>query len=157
MTAARGRASGCALVLIAPTLIVAGLLAASPAAAAELLSLRNLTRGAGEYVARFSVTVSNATVLAVCRVPRGWSIGATDRGNGDGALTAEAVPGVAPLQNQRTADFDNLFLIDQPEPVAHPARFRGTAMVGTRGGASPPRERPIDRGNIVLEPAERCP
>lgn len=131
-------------------------LAAAPGQAAELLSIRGVTR-TGEVLSRFRLEIANASVVAVCRIPRGWSISATDIGNGNSSISGEAVPGAAPLRAAAGPVLEDMFLIDQPEPTAHPARFQGSATIGAQGSTQPPQGRPLDGGNIVLAPAERCP
>lgn len=137
-------------------LVVLLCLTALPGEAAELLSIRGVTR-AGEVLSRFRLEIANASVVAVCRIPRGWSISAADIGNGNSAVSGEAVPGAAPLRAATGPVLEEVFLIDQPEPNAHPARFQGSATVGAQGSTQPPQERPLDGGNIALAPAERCP
>ncbi|WP_119422893.1 hypothetical protein [Desertibaculum subflavum] len=132
------------------------LAATVPGQAAELLSIRGITR-TGEVLSRFRLDIANASVVAVCRIPRGWSIGATDIGNGNSSVSGEAVPGAAPLRAATGPVLEDMFLIDQPEPTAHPARFQGTATVAAQGSTQPPQDRPLDGGNIALSAAERCP
>jgi hypothetical protein len=130
-------------------------LAAGSADAAELLSIRGTTRS-GEVLSRFRLEITNASVVAVCRIPRGWSISASNKGTGDAEVAGEAVPGAAPLRAASAPSLDDMFLIDQPEPSGHPARFQGSATVSQQGSTEPPRERRLDGGNIALEPAESC-
>ena len=82
---------------------------------------------------------------------------AADLGNGNAAVSGEVVPGAMTLRSATGPVLEDMFLIDQPEPNAHPARFQGSASVAAQGSTQPPRDRPLDGGNVALTPAERCP
>ena len=67
-------------------------------------------------------------------------IPAADIGDGNSVVSGEATPGTAPLRAASESTLDEMFLIDQPEPSAHPARFESSATVGVEGGTQPPRD-----------------
>lgn len=127
----------------------------------ELLSLAGLPVQSGEYVAAFHIDTMSVDILAVCRLPSGWTLTAGNHGGPGGELGGQATVGAAFVQGARPPEFHSLFLVDiaaaaHPDPKAPPP-FSGTVDVGRYGVDAPPATRPMISASYKLRPAARCP
>ena len=141
-------------------------LAASPACAqpASLLSLGGIVLKPNEYVSEFDVRTWGLTILAVCRIPRGWRITAGTDGSFGGSLAGQAGVGAAALGQRDLGRLQGMFLVRGPIGGRHdrpqgdrPATFAGTVTIGTYGVDAPGRRGDLDASRITLAPAARCP
>lgn len=141
----------------------------SAADASELLSIRGITLPEHGYVKAFRIETWDVKVLAVCRLPGGWTITAGKSADPSGILAGEASLGVTWLNNQSLDQLRQLFLIEVsgyqerelPMPNVpggvFPATFSGKLVVGTYGNHDDAHEVPITPANLFREPATRCP
>lgn len=144
------------------------LLYAMPARAAqtELLSLIGLPLADGEYVSGFEMQTWSVEVLAVCRLPTGWTVKAGNAGDPGGVLSGSANIGAAFVDRERLDAFGSMFLVrvgryraeadDEPEGTHFPATFSGTATIG-RYGQDGTRQVTLSGRNVRRRAAARCP
>jgi hypothetical protein len=137
------------------------------AADTELLSIVGINLPENGYVNEFNIETWGVEVLAVCRLPEGWTITAGKSADPSGILKGEASLGVTFLNQHRIGELRGLFLVhlesyqaeERVEPnVVYPATFKGTISVGTYGGGDiGGREIRIAPTNLLRTPAARCP
>ena len=150
-------------------LALAGSALPSLADAGELLSIRGITLPEHGYVKAFRIETWGVMVLAVCRLPPGWTITAGKSADPSGILAGEASLGVTYLNGQNLDQFRKLFLIEVSDyrerelPIpnvpggVYPATFSGKLVVGTYGNHDDAHEVAIMPANLFREPATQCP
>ena len=91
----------------------------------ELLSLTGLPVAQGEDVSGFELQTWTVQVLAVCRLPLGWTVTAGNDGDPGGVLLGSANIGAAFVGRDRQADFRSMFLVrigrDRAQAIDNPA------------------------------------
>ena len=135
----------------------------------ELLSIRGITLPEHGYVKAFRIETWGVTVLAVCRLPPGWTITAGKSADPSGILAGEASLGSTYLNSQKPDQLHQLFLIEVSDyrerelaipnvpGGVFPATFSGKLIIGTYGNHDDAHEVPIAPANLFREPATRCP
>lgn len=114
--------------------ILGSILAFYPATGAELISLRGIRLAPGSYVWGFRVNIRGARLLAVCRVPGGWSVQASNYPesglykNGGGEIVGGASVGHVAFDAAHLGELSRLFLI-QPDKHAGAPRLDGSITV----------------------------
>jgi hypothetical protein len=153
-------------ILLAAT---AALAPCAPARAGEgqayLLSIAEIALAPREYVDRFSIDTWEVEILAICRLPPGWTITAGKDATPTGSIGGEASHGVTFLDAARLSELQDMALIALDGPVdwqphgTIPATFAGHAEVGIYGtGDDLPRRRiAFTAANLRLTPAAGCP
>jgi hypothetical protein len=141
--------------------IVLTLPCASHAGARALLSIVDLPISSGQYVSGFQIHTTNVDVLAVCKIPDGWSITAASQGGPNGELDGQGVLGVAFVEGRNPAAFKGLFLIDTGRPAkgasAIGRMFDGSVTVGRYGADGKDATVALKPGAYRLTAATRCP
>ena len=126
-----------------------------------LLSIVALPVLPGQYVSGFQIHTTNVEVLAVCKIPDGWSITAASQGGPNGALEGQGVLGVAFVDGRNPDAFKGLFLIDTGRPAkgasAIGRMFEGSVTVGRYGADGKDAALALKPGSYRLLPATRCP
>src|ERR1039458_10782265 len=84
----------------------------SVADSSELLSIRGITLPEHGYVKAVRIETWDVKVLAVCRLPGGWTITAGKSADPSGILAGEASLGVTWLNNQSLDQLRQLFFIE---------------------------------------------
>jgi hypothetical protein len=150
-------------------LVLAGSALPALADPSELLSIRGITLPEHGYVEAFRIDTWSVRVLAVCRLPPGWTITAGKSADPSGILAGEASLGSTYLNNKNLDQLHQLFLIEVsdyrerelPMPNVpggvHPATFSGKLVVGTYGTHDDAHEVSITPANLLREPATHCP
>lgn len=126
------------------------------AQAAQVLSVRGVDLGTEEYVEGFEITTWNVKVLAVCRIPPGWSIKVANYVGNGGSLEGGASGTVAGLDRSSLNELNKMFLIADFNPNAGPIKLDGTVSIRTYGTGTL-RDVSLQSSNYLLEPVERCP
>lgn len=133
----------------------------------DLQPLHTGAQASGQYVSGFNIRTWGVRVLAVCHIPRGWTISAGKNANPEGELSGRAGEGVAFLDSQRVAQLADLFLVrvEDYSPAdagdcarnCRPASFSGALRIGQYGTRQRTVTRRLTASNIQLRPAARCP
>ena len=136
------------------------------AAATGLLSLSGMPLSEGEYVSAFELQTWTVTVLAVCRLPVGWTVTAGNGGDPGGVLSGSANIGAAFVPWSQPAALASMFLVrvgqyrakavDDANGGRIPATFAGTATIG-RYGQDGERHITLSARNVRHRAAAQCP
>jgi len=143
-------------------------LPSTSALGAQLVSLHDVEIGkigrTQEYVWGFDIEMHHGRILAVCRVPPGWSIAVEDYGEagmwheGGGHIGGDARLGHNALNQSNLDRLEDIILIDDLTPNdGQPVTFEGTITVISLGADDGDGPRPLMASNFVLKPAKRCP
>ncbi len=126
-----------------------------------LLSLLGLPIASGQYISGFHIDTWSVGIVAVCQVPSGWSITATNQGGPGGLLEGQGQIGGAFVQTRDPPEFKSLFLVDVDQ-TAHkapqaPPTFAGTINVGRYGADGKDAVVALKPVSYRLTSATRCP
>ena len=150
-------------------LALAGAARFQGAVAHELLSIRGVELSKNAYISGFQVDTFGVRVLAVCRLPPGWTISAGNSIDLFGRLEGIANGGVAFLNRQHAGQLDNLYLVDvldyQPRDrripgergAVDPASFSGKVSIGAYGNDATTHHVQLTPTNFVRTTASQCP
>lgn len=134
----------------------------------QLLSLTNLAVPTNGYIAAFQLETWRVRVLAVCRIPAGWTMTAENAATPDGLLSGHASHGAASLGRDQLDRLENLVMVvvdgyrarDQVTSLTGPrtpASFKGVIHVGVYGSDVIPVAVPVEPDSIGLRDADACP
>jgi len=126
----------------------------------QLLSLEALPLGQNEYLDRFEIETFGVEIVAVCRVPFGWEMAAGNDSSVTGAVTGQALVGVAGVSpaNGNLDTLGGLVLVKVGERDAgQPPPFAGRAVIAAYGDDEAERTAPLGQAQLRLKPAYRCP
>lgn len=131
-----------------------------------LASITGLSIASDEYVEEFSIDTWGVRLLAVCRIPPGWTITAGGSAAQDGIMSGGGNHNVTFLDRARLDQLHGLVLLRLSGPIRMeevrsssaivPATFSGMVRVGTYG-SDKSRELRLDHTNVSLTPAIACP
>jgi hypothetical protein len=135
---------------------------------AQLLSFRNLAVPENGYVASFQFETWRVRVLAVCRIPAGWTITAENTATPAGFLSGHGSHGAAFVGRDQLDRLDNLVMIvvdeyrTRDEAISStgeriPASFKGVIHVGVYGSDANPSPVALEPDSIMLREAGACP
>ena len=156
-----------------PVLVLAvGLMGTPPAAradepeAAYLVSIGSIPLGPNQYVDRFHLDTRGVDFLALCQIPWGWRLTVGRSSAPDGVLDGAGSLGVTYMNQSTPTKLTDLVLVrisTHPPPTSGndrsqpPAAFTGYASVGLYGSDAADAKVALDRRNIRLRRASRCP
>lgn len=134
----------------------------------QLLSFRNLAVPENGYIAAFQLETWRVRVLAVCRIPAGWTITAENAATPEGLLSGHASHGAASLGRDQLDRLENLVMVVVDEYRARdeaisstgartPASFKGVIHVGVYGSDAAPVSVPVEPDSIGRRDADACP
>ena len=135
---------------------------------AQLLSFRNLAVPENGYVAAFQFETWRVRVLAVCRIPAGWTITAENTATPAGLLSGYGSHGAAFVGRDQLDRLDNVVMVavddyrTRDEAISStgeriPASLKGVIHVGVYGSDAGPSPVALEPDSIILRDAGACP
>jgi hypothetical protein len=128
-----------------------------PAEAAQLLSIRGIELGPGEFVDGLVIDTWNVRILAICRWPDGWVVEPPKVAGSKGRIAGGTDQDAAALDSGRLDRLHGLVLIEDANPQLGPVTFDGVVSIDIRRGEPDSEVWPLQLSNYLLEPAQRCP
>lgn len=144
------------------------LLPSASAFGAQLVSIHDVeiekTIGTQDYVWGIDIEMHHGRILAICRVPPGWSIEVEDYGEagmwheGGGHIRGDARLGHNALKPSNLDQFEDFLLVDDQTPRSHqPIIFDGTITIVSVGASDHDGPRTLTRSNFVVKSSRACP
>ena len=127
---------------------------ARAAGSTYLLSIVGISLAKNEEIAGIDLKVQSLELLAVCRIPEGWSVNADSPPGPTAGVVAGANGDIADVDARNVADFRGWILVRQ---LYGAPRITGSIDVDIFPGAPDATRRKLFPTNIVLEPAGHCP
>lgn len=121
----------------------------------KLISIKGLELGKDEYLWGMTLRTKNLRVLAICRIPAGWSISSSNPSGSDGTIEGGASGGVSALNMEQLKELQTMFLIKLSNTIGW--GISGVVDIENRGDQPDMAERTLDPENFFFESADRCP
>jgi hypothetical protein len=127
-----------------------------------LVSITGVTLPEMQSAESFSLQLVNLGVLAICRIPRGWTMSAENAIRPYGSVDGEATYGAAALPNDYLWELRSLFLVTKVYPHQIDGvdyQITGTLDISVRHLDDEPDTvtTSLTPSNFIFEPADHCP